>query len=159
MLLTIKQSKGESIENFFGKSKELSGNCDLGNQEDTLIRDLFIANMQDPEVQRELFRKTLKPPQAPRLAINMEPGQRTQLQTSNTQHILHVNAIIPQRPFRQSNQRQYTSAPIRQTNQLCRNCGLTWSANHKNKCIEKARRAIIVVYKITFQMHVVSRSL
>ena len=48
MLLTTKQSKGESIENFFGKLKELSGNCDLGNQEDTLIKDLFIANKQDP---------------------------------------------------------------------------------------------------------------
>ena len=55
MLLTTKQSKGESIEHFFGKLKELSENCDLGNQEDTLIRDLFIANMQDPEIQRELL--------------------------------------------------------------------------------------------------------
>ena len=39
MLLTTKQSKAESIEHFFGKLKELSGNCELGSQEDTLIRD------------------------------------------------------------------------------------------------------------------------
>ena len=64
MLLTTKQSKGESIEHFFGKLKELSENCDLGNQEDTLIRDLFIANMQDPEIQRELLKETLEPAQA-----------------------------------------------------------------------------------------------
>ena len=69
MLLTTKQSKGESIERFFGKLKELSKNCDLGNQEDTLIRDLFFANMQDPEIQRELLRETLEPAQALRLAI------------------------------------------------------------------------------------------
>ena len=85
MLLTTKQSKGESMEHFFGKLKELSENCDLGDQEDTLIRDLFIANTQDPEIQRELHRETLETPQALRLAINMELGQRYQLQFSNTQ--------------------------------------------------------------------------
>ena len=75
MLLTTKQSKEESIEHFFGKLKGLSENCDHGNQEDTLIRDLFIANMQDPEIQREILRET---PQALCLAINMELGQRKQ---------------------------------------------------------------------------------
>ena len=139
MLLTTKQSKGKCIEHFFGKLKELPENCDLGNQEVTLIRDLFIANMQDPEIQRELFRETLEPPQALRLAINMELGQPNQLQISNTQRASHVNAIIPQRPFRQPNQRPTTSTPNRQSNQLCRNCGLTWSANHKDKCIAKGK--------------------
>ena len=47
VLLTTKQSKGESIKHFFGKLNELSENCDLGNDGDTLIRDLFIANMQN----------------------------------------------------------------------------------------------------------------
>ena len=139
MLLTAKQSKGESIEHFFGKLKELSENCDLGNQEDTLIRDLFIANMQYPEIQRELLRETLEPAQALRLAINMELGQRNQLQISNTQTASHINAIIPQRSFRQSNQRPTTSNSTRQSSQLCRNCGLTWSANHKDKCIARGK--------------------
>ena len=127
MLLTTKQSKGESIEHFCGKLKELSKSCDLGNQEDTLIRDLFIANMQDPEIQRELLRETLEPAQALGLAINMELGQRNQLQISNTQPASHVNA----------NQRPTTSNSTRQSNQLCRNCGLIWSANHKDNCIAK----------------------
>ena len=72
MLLTTKQSNGESIEHFFGKLKELSKKCELGSQEDTLNKDLFIINMQDPEIQRELLRETLEPAQALRLAINME---------------------------------------------------------------------------------------
>ena len=42
MLLTTKQSKRESIEHFFGKLMELSENCYLGDQEDTLIRDLLL---------------------------------------------------------------------------------------------------------------------
>ena len=130
MLLTTKQSKGEFIEHFFGKLKELSENCDLGNQEDTLIRDLFFGNMQDPEIQRELLRETLEPVEALRLAINMELGQRNQLQISNVQPASHVNARTPQRPFRQPNQRATASNFTRQSNELCRNCSMTWSANH-----------------------------
>ena len=102
MLLTTKQSKREPIEHFLRKLKELSENCELGSQEDTLIRDLFIANMQDPEIQeiqRELLRETLEPAQALRLAINMEPGQRNQLQITNSQPASHVNAVTSQRSF------------------------------------------------------------
>ena len=99
VLLTTKQTRGESIEHFFGKLKELSENCELGSQEDTLIRDLLIANMLDPEIQRELLRETLEPAQALRLAINMELGQRNQLQITNSQSAPQVNAIIPQRSF------------------------------------------------------------
>ena len=109
------------MEHFFGKLKELSENCDLGDQKDTLIRDLFIANVQDPEIQRELHRETLEPPQALRLAINMELGQQNQLQVSNTQPASHVNAILPQQPFRQTNQRPTISTSTRQPNQLYRN--------------------------------------
>ena len=95
--------------------------------------------MQDPEIQRELLRETLEPPHALQLAINMKLGQRNQLQISSTQPAQHVNAIASQRPFRPSNQRQNFSTSIRQTNQLCRNNGLTWSANHKDKCIAKCK--------------------
>ena len=31
------------------------------------------------------------------------------------------------------------TAPVRQTNQLCRNSGLIWSANHTDKCIAKGK--------------------
>ena len=95
--------------------------------------------MQDPEIQREIFRETLEPPQALRLAINMELGQQNQLQISNTQSASQVNAITSQRPFRQSNQRQNVPASIQQTKRLCRNCGLTWSANYKDKCIANGK--------------------
>ena len=119
--------------------KELSENCELGSQEDTLIRDFFIANMLDPEIQRELLRETLEPAQALRLAINMELGQRNQLQITNSQSAPQVNAIIPQRTFRPPNQRPNTSSITRSPNQLCRNCGLTWSTNHRVKCIARGK--------------------
>ena len=95
--------------------------------------------MQDTEIQRELLRETVEPAQALRLAISMEPVQRNQFQFLSNQPSLHVNAITPQRPFRNPNQRENLPASIRQTNQLCQNCGLTWSASHKDKCIAKCK--------------------
>ena len=139
VLLTTKQTRGESIEHFFGKLKELSENCELGSQEDTLIRDLFIANMLDPEIQRELLRETIEPAQALRLAINMELGQRNQLQITNSKSAPQINAVIPQRSFRPPNQRPTTSSFTRSPNELCRNSGLTWSANHKVKCFARGK--------------------
>ena len=62
--------------------------------------------MQDLQIQRELLREIIESPQALRLAINTELGQRNQLLISNTQPASHVNAITQQRPFRQSNQRR-----------------------------------------------------
>ena len=100
MLFTRKQSKRESIEHFCGKLEELSENCELRNPEDTLLRDLFVANMQDSIFQKELLKETVKPAQALRLAINMELGQRNQLQISNSEPVLQVNAITPQRQIR-----------------------------------------------------------
>ena len=69
----------------------------------------------------------------------MKLGQRNQQKISNTQPASHLNAIIPQRPFRQPNQRPTTSTPTRQPNQVSRKCGLTCSANHKDRCIAKGK--------------------
>ena len=155
MLLTTKQSKGESIGHFFGKIKELSENCDLENQEDTLIRQLFIANLQDSEIQRELLRGTLEPAQTLRLATNMELGQRNQLKISNAQPASHVNAITPQRPFRQSTQRQNVTARINYAETVA-SLGLQIT---RTIVLQKARHAIIAVYRIIFRVNVVNRSL
>ena len=56
--LTRKQMKGEPVEKFNGCLRELSLNCDLGSHEESIIRDIFIANMQDGEIQRELLKET-----------------------------------------------------------------------------------------------------
>ena len=93
----------------------MSVNCQLGNQEDTLIiiRDLFIADMQDSETQKELLKETVEPAHALRLAINIELGQWNQLQITNSQSTLQVNAMIPQRQFRNSNRRQNSQVQTR----------------------------------------------
>ena len=125
----------------------MSENCELANQEDTLIKDLFIDNMQKSEIQKELLKKTVEPVPALRVAIIMEIGQRNQLQITNSQPNLQVNAIIPQRQFRNLNQRPNFKLKTRSANQLCRNCGFTWSANHKKYVLLKAKHVTTVVFK------------
>ena len=74
VFLITKQLRGETVEHFYGTLKELEGNCDFENKDQTLIRDVFITNLIDPEVQKELLKQTVEPRQALKLAINMEIG-------------------------------------------------------------------------------------
>ena len=55
-LLTRKRLKREPVEKFYGCLRELSLNCNLGSHEESIIRDVFRANMQDGEIQRELLK-------------------------------------------------------------------------------------------------------
>ena len=80
LFLTRKQQKREPIEKFYGQLKELSENCDLGEKRDTIMRDVFIANMQKEDIQKELLKKTVEPDKALAIAINIEIGTLNQLQ-------------------------------------------------------------------------------
>ena len=51
-----KRLRGEIVEPFPLNLEELSENCDFGNKEETLIRDVFITNLIDPETQKELLK-------------------------------------------------------------------------------------------------------
>ena len=78
------------------KLKELAENCDFENKEETLIRDVFITNLIDPEIQKELLKQTVEPRQALDLAINMELGMRNQHQIQQHNKIVvpaNVNAV------------------------------------------------------------------
>ena len=52
VFLITKQLRGETVKHFYGKLKELAENCDFENKEETLIRDVFITNLIDPEIQK-----------------------------------------------------------------------------------------------------------
>ena len=51
-----------------------------GTMKKNLLRDVFVTNLIDPEIQKELLKQTVQPRKALKLAINMEPGMRNQLQ-------------------------------------------------------------------------------
>ena len=58
IFLTKKQLEGEPVEKFYGYLRELSLNCDLGSHKESINRDVFIAKMQDREIQRALIKET-----------------------------------------------------------------------------------------------------
>ena len=80
VFLITKQLRGETVEHFYGKLKELADNCDFENKEETLLRDVFITKLLDSEIQKELLKQTVEPRQASELAINMELGMQNQRQ-------------------------------------------------------------------------------
>ena len=57
VFLTKKQLREETVEHFYGKLKELAENCDFENKEETLIRDVFVTNLMDTEIQKELLKQ------------------------------------------------------------------------------------------------------
>ena len=79
LLLTRRQQKRETMEQFHSALRSLAEFCQLGALEDDLLRDIFTANMTDPEIQKELLKVTLEPEKALELAISIELGARSQL--------------------------------------------------------------------------------
>ena len=60
VFFSLKQKKGETVEQFYSILKELAENCVFENREEVIIRDIFITNMDD-DIQRELLRPQLTP--------------------------------------------------------------------------------------------------
>ena len=56
-----KQKQGETAEQFYSVLTELAENCDFENREEVIIRDIFITNVLDDDIQRELLRDTVGP--------------------------------------------------------------------------------------------------
>ena len=67
-----KQKKGEIVEQFYSIWKELAENCDFESREEVIIREIFITNMLDDDIQRELLRDTVDPEKALSIAVNIE---------------------------------------------------------------------------------------
>ena len=83
---TRKQGKTESLEQYHCGLTELvvkgnfkCGNCNDGRLETEIIRDLFIANMSNDEVQKDLLAETKTPEQALDYAIRREKGRENQI--------------------------------------------------------------------------------
>ena len=134
LFLTRKQQKGEPIEKFYGHLKELSENCDLGEKADTIIRDVFIANMQNEDIQKELLKETVEPDKALAIAINIEMGTLNQLKMNANKNELNstVNQVQWMRianatPFSTMN----TTARKKPT--TCHFCGMNWTPEHRNR--------------------------
>ena len=77
------------------RSSQLSENCDLGEKGDTIIRDVFVANMQNEDIQKKLLKETMDPEKAKTIAIKIEMGTLNQLKMNASKSELNstVNQI------------------------------------------------------------------
>ena len=123
--LTRKQMKGEPVEKFYGCLRELSLNCDLGSHEESIIRDVFIANMQDGEIQRELLKEKRTAKKALEFAMNIEMGIQNQLIISGSPASTTTNEITSQTinnvQGSWNRSRASTNQIVKPT--ICPNCG------------------------------------
>ena len=126
--------KGEPVEKFYGCLRELSLNCDLGSHEESIIRDVFIANMQDGEIQRELLKETREAKKALEVAINIEMGIQTQLKISGTPTTNSTNEVHSINSVQGSwnRNRPSTNQFVKPT--ICPNCGYGWNPSHRQNC-------------------------
>ena len=139
--LTRKQLKGEPVEKFYRCLRELSLNCDLGSHEESIIRDVFIANMQGDEIQRELLKETRTAKKVLEIAMNIEMGIQNQLKISGTSAQTTTNEITSTKVNNVQGSRN-RSRPS--TNQfvkpsICPNCGYGWSASHRQNCLARGK--------------------
>ena len=134
-----KQKNGETVEQFYSILKELAENCDFENREESIIREIFITNMLDDHIQREILRDTVEPERALNIAVNLEMGHQSQQRISsnnnnNSATGSTVNAIQSFNRFRganthgnQSSRTTLNRAAIGQ----CRGCGQIWTPTHR----------------------------
>ena len=134
-----KQEKGETVEQFYSILNELAENCDFENREEVIIRDIFITNMLDDDIQRELLRHTVDPKRALRIAVNMEMGHQNQQRISSNNGATGstVNAIQSFNRFRGASARGNQSGRVavnRASVGQCRGCGQIWTTTHRQVC-------------------------
>ena len=160
LLLTRRQQKGETMEQFHSALRSLAEFRQLGALEDDLLRDIFTANMTVPEIQKELLKVTLDPEKALELAISIDLGARSQLaiqakHTSDTSMVSIIgqsesvlaisssryrgnfrgNYSQPRGTFTQPRGNNNNNQSNRQHVQHnSRNCGQPWAQDHRAKC-------------------------
>ena len=80
LLFTCKQKPNEKLESFHCRLKAQAAKCRLGSAEEDLIKDIFIAFMTNPDIQRELLMETRTAQQVLQFALNRERGQEIKKQ-------------------------------------------------------------------------------
>ena len=77
VFLITKQLRGETVQNFYGRLREVAEICYFENK-GNLMRDVFITNLNDPQIKKGLLKQTVDPRQALKFAFKLELGMRKQ---------------------------------------------------------------------------------
>ena len=71
-LITVQQNPNECLETFFSRLRELGSKAALGNVEEDLIKDFFIAKMNNTTIQKELLFEVRTAAQVLNFALSRE---------------------------------------------------------------------------------------
>ena len=86
------------MEQFYSVLKELAEKCDFENREEVIIRDIFVTNMLDDDMQRELLRDKVEPKGNLSIAVNMEMGRQNQQEyrptTTTATQLMQYNSSV-----------------------------------------------------------------
>ena len=145
-LITVQQNSNENLETFFSRLRELGSKAALGNVEEDLIKDFFIAKMNNSAIQMELLSEVRTPAQVLNFALSLERGQENQKEIlrANPSNWNQVNATLQQTNRTQtrpqtSTQRQQQAQDI----QPCWRCGAPFTQGHNIICPAKGAQCNI----------------
>ena len=149
-LITVQQLPNESLETFFSRLRELGSKAALGNVEEDLIKDFFIAKMNNTTIQMELLSEVRTAAQLLNFALSRERGQENQkeiLRSSAPNWNNQVNAITNKYARSTPRPQQQNPQQSNKTNEQCWRCGGNFTAGHMNQCT--AKKAICNICKKT----------
>ena len=129
----------ESLETFFSRLRELGSKAALGNEEEDLIKDFFIAKMNNTVIQMELLSEVRTAAQVFNFALSRERGQENQkeiLRSSAPNWNIQVNAIT-KKNARPAPRPQQNVQQTNKSNEQCWRCGSNFTAGHMNQCTAK----------------------
>ena len=124
------QKENESLEKFHETLSELAKNCTLGELESELVRDIFITNMRNVEIQKKLCIEYLTPENVLSYVIVHEKGSKI-----HQQYLKFPACNAAQRPQYIKNEPTLNIVE----NNKCRNCGQQFKKGHLTTCPARDR--------------------
>ena len=107
--------------------------CDIAAGEEEWIRDIFINNMKNYDIQRKLLTETLPPREALNVALIDEKGILNHLKHANN---FKSNGSSVHKPHSHFNVKREPTLNIEKSN-TCMKCGGTFSKAHLAVCPAK----------------------
>ena len=138
--ISVQQNPNESLETFFSRLQELGSKVVLENVEEYLIKDFFIAKMNNTAIQMELLSEVRTAAQVLNFALSRERGQENQkeiLRTSAPNWNSQVNAITNKNARPAPRPQQQNVQQRNKSNEQCWRCGCNFTAGHMNQYTAK----------------------
>ena len=121
------------IKTILGALAEMAKTCDIPTGEDEWIRDIFINNMKNSDIQRKLLTETLPPLKTLNVALIDEKRITNHIKMTST---FKSNGYSSNKSFNHFNVKREPTLNIKRTN-TCMKCGGNFTKGHLAVCPAK----------------------